>query len=551
MLFQIARQTHSRSLGRSRSVWSIDIATYKSSPRRDAGYGQEVSDNRVVVPSPSPAIAATPSLDVPHEERQTQTQTQTLKNQQDCTTSSSSSSSLANLPLTAVIRSLAITTCTSVPALLGPALGSLSMLANSKSAMLNPDKNGLLNAVLRRTIYSQFCAGETPAEVRRTIADLKTFGYAGVILGYGREVVMDGAETSTLLAEAQAGKTGGREGATMKHEKDGDKTDVEQNQREIHEWKEGTMQTVDLAQEGDFVALKFTGAGRQALRHLVHGLPPSPDLQKAIHEICDRARDRKILLLFDAEQHAVQPTIDAWVFDLQRKYNGAFFMRGRPRALVYNTYQAYLQSTPGTLAEHLAISQRESFVLGVKLVRGAYLNSDPRHLFWPTKADTDNSYDSIARCLITRQYNDFVNLSSSSCSSSGTDVSTPPQVDLVLASHNRASVEKARALRDEQVRRGEPLIEMVYGQLQGMADDISCKLVHESKNMPRHHHHHHHHQADREIPKPYKYLVWGTVGECTKYLLRRGHENRDAASRTKDTRTAMFQELKRRSFQTL
>jgi proline dehydrogenase len=533
MLFSSPRKTFSRSL-RSRllpQIWRVDIATHKLSNHGDRHYyhHHQVRDGRVVAP-PAAALPTEPSIRVQHVQHARHStlvpQRDTQKTEQDHTSSSSSSSSssLAILPLNTVLRSLAITTCTSVPALLGPALSSLSVLAHAKSDLLNPDKNVLLKSVLRQTIYSQFCAGETPTEVRKTMADLKQLGYAGVILGYAREVVMDDDEASMM--GAQAAEAG-----------DADRTSAEQGLREIDKWKKGTMQTVELAQKGDFVALKFTGAGRQALQHLVHGLPPSPDLEKAIIEICDQARDRKILLLFDAEQHAVQDTIDAWVLDLQRKYNGSFSMKGKPRALIYNTYQAYLQSTPKTLATHLAIAQRESFVLGVKLVRGAYLNSDPRHLFWSTKPETDNSYNTIARCLMTRQYNDFLKREETSSSSF-------PQANLVLAGHNRASVTKARALRDEQARRGEPMIEMVYGQLQGMADDISCELVHQSRTAAAKHTSS---GQSGEIPKPYKYLVWGTVGECTKYLLRRGHENRDAASRTKDTRAAMFQELKRRS----
>ncbi|CRG90202.1 hypothetical protein PISL3812_07245 [Talaromyces islandicus] len=427
--------------------------------------------------------------------------------------------SLGILPLSTIVRSLSVTTVTSVPALLTPALASLSFVAESKAKVLDPDYNSILKAALRQTIYSQFCAGETPHEVETTISDLKGLGYAGVILGYGREVVMDEDEARALES---------REAHEVK------RIDTARQAREVLEWKEGTMQTLALAQEGDFVALKFTGAGREALSHLIHGLPPSAELAQAITDICDRARDRGVQLLFDAEQHAVQSTIDAWVLGLQRKYNRTFSLQDKPRALVYGTYQAYLRSTPDTLASHLAAASEEGFVLGVKLVRGAYLGSDPRHLFWENKDGTDQSYDAIARALITRQYGPGLRPSDPQSQEF-------PQADLVLATHNRKSIEKARALRNDQVRHKRPMIEMVYGQLQGMADDISCQLVHESATTR------YEGNALEEIPKPYKYLVWGTVGECTKYLLRRGRENRDAASRTRDTRNAMFAEVKRRS----
>lgn len=438
--------------------------------------------------------------------------------------SQKSTSPLSILPLSAVLRSLSVTTISSVPLFLGPTLAALSFLANSKSAFLNPDRNGILNFFLRKTLYAQFCAGENPPAVKNYIRELKRMGYSGVILGCGKEVVMDEDEASAVGTQTFD-----------------DAAAKERNAREVLAWEDGTMKTVELADEGDFVALKFTGAGRQALNHLIRGLPPSPELEQAIVDICDRARERNVRLLFDAEQQAVQHTIDSWVLDFQRRYNSSFTLRGEPRALVYGTYQAYLLSTPITLARHLAAAQKEGFVLGVKLVRGAYLGSDPRHLFWETKEDTDATYDSIAESLITRQYGSVLKpLPSDSAESSTSDRPTFPQVDLVLATHNRKSVQKARALRNQQARTRQPLIEMAYGQLQGMADDISCQLVQESKIAKQNG------AVDKEVPKPYKYLVWGTVGECTKYLLRRGHENRDAALRTKDTRQAMFAELKRR-----
>jgi proline dehydrogenase len=430
---------------------------------------------------------------------------------------------LSILPLGAVVRSLFVTTISSVPVFLGPALATLSFLANSKSALLNPDRNRILSFFLRKTLYAQFCAGENPPAVRSYVKELKDMGYSGVILGYGKEVVMDEDEASAV-------------GTQIVSDKD-DAAIRKRNSSEVLAWKDGNMKTVDLADDGDFVALKFTGAGRQALSHLIHGLPPSPEFEQAIVDICDRARERNARLLFDAEQQAVQHTIDSWVLQFQRRYNSTFKLRGKPRALVYGTYQAYLLSTPATLAHHLAVAEKEGFVLGVKLVRGAYLGTDPRHLFWETKEGTDTAYDSIAASLITRQYGTVLK----PASSDPAHLPTFPQADLVLASHNRQSVEKARALRTQQAQSGQSLIAMVYGQLQGMADDISCRLVQDSQLAKQNG------ATDEEAPRPYKYLVWGTVGECTKYLLRRGHENRDAASRTKDTRRAMFAELKRRA----
>jgi proline dehydrogenase len=247
----------------------------------------------------------------------------------------------------------------------------MSILAHSKSPILSPDTNPILGFLLKHTFYRQFCAGENAVEVRRTIDSLKSLGFKGVILGYAREVVLDEKEASSL-------------------ETCGDYDKVEACIRnEIVPWAKGTLETVKLAQPGDFVALKFTGAGSQALYDLSKQADPSPALREAIDSVCDMAAKRGVRLLFDAEQAAVQAGIDAWTLEYMKKYNG----RNGSRAVIYGTYQAYLKATPSVLASHLAAAEKDGFTLGVKLVRGAYLGSDPRHLIHDTKNDTDRSYD--------------------------------------------------------------------------------------------------------------------------------------------------------------
>lgn len=314
---------------------------------------------------------------------------------------------------------------------------------------------------------------------------------------------------------------------------------------EINTWKNNQIKTINLAGRGNVVNVKWTGAGSLTLERMLKGLPPTPTLAAANAELCREARDKGVSLFIDAEQQAIQNTIDAWAVDLMREWNRP----GLP-VIVYNTYQAYLRSVPSTVAKHLHLAETEGWVLGVKLVRGAYLNSDPRHLIWATKEETNRSYDGVAEALITQSYNDVVQPiasknESGTTSSFGSGGSTSfPEVNLVLASHNRDSVLKARTLRNKQMQNGEKMIRMAYGQLYGMADDISCALIHGDSNTQA--------QAEAglkvEKPRVFKAVIWGNMQDCAEYLLRRGHENRDAASRTADTRNAMAAELRRRVF---
>ena len=403
-----------------------------------------------------------------------------------------------------------ISTISSSPILLRISLGALKVLARSRSPFLNPDHNPILHFLLKKTVYAQFCAGETATEVRETIARLKNMGYRGVMLCYAREVVMD-RDAAKSLTEA--------------HETSRDKVLAD---KEIESWAQGTTATVQMAPAGDFVSVKFTGAGRQALRHLTLRKAPAPRLEKAITEICEVAKTRGVRLLFDAEQDAVQPGIDDWTIDFMRRYNHD------GRAMVYGTYQAYKKAAPEVLAKHMECARGEGFVLGVKLVRGAYLGSDPRNLFWDTVEETHSCYDGIAASLMRRSYNETLRPTS-------TSLGGFPAVDLILAGHNGESVNKAQEIRNSQVVSGQPRIDLAYGQLMGMAENISCGLVHTgraARSMGREH--------ATDVPAAYQYVVWGSVGECSQYLVRRAEENKDAVSRTMDAKRALGQELLRR-----
>ena len=266
------------------------------------------------------------------------------------------------------------------------------------------------------------------------------------------------------------------------------------------------------------------------MQRLIGKLPPTTAVSQATKEICDYAKNTGIKLLWDAEQNAIQPGIDRWTLDLQRKYNRDGV------AVLYGTYQAYAVSTPQLLAQHLAIAHREGFTLGVKLVRGAYMGSDPRHLFWASKADTDRVHDRIAEALIRKEWNETL----TPVEEQGAQKPTFPNVNLVLATHNHESVRKAVAIRQEQSRKGEKSIDLSYAQLMGMADDLGTELIVAGNVACAAT------WAKTELSKTYKYTAWGSVRECLTYLLRRAEENQGSLSRTMEGRLALGKEIRRR-----
>ncbi|KAI9925480.1 proline dehydrogenase [Aspergillus wentii] len=389
-------------------------------------------------------------------------------------------------------RSLLVATISSHPRLLSTSLSLLTHITHPRFFLLDVNKNPILRSILKTTFYNHFCAGENGREVTATIGRIKDMGFRGVILTYAKEVV-DADETA----------------------KEGIQSEKESLNTEIEAWRQGVLQTVEMVGDGDFLALKFTGAGPLATQALASNKPLPGQMMSALREICTRAIQRNARIFIDAEQTSVQPGIDAVALDLMRLYNrdGA--------ATVYNTYQAYLKSTPSNLLSHFDIAEKEGFTIGVKLVRGAYINSEPRRLINDTKSDTDDSYNSIAGGILTRQYGPF-----------GRERAFPP-TDLFLATHNKESALTAHELYQHRLSTREPTTKVQYGQLMGMADEVSCRLLQLKSD-------------GKASPEVYKCLSWGTLSDCLAYLTRRAVENRDAVGRSKQEYTALKTEVKRR-----
>lgn len=237
----------------------------------------------------------------------------------------------------------------------------------------------------------------------------------------------------------------------------------------------------------------------------------------ALDEVCTKAKDRKVRILVDAESQHFQKGISRVALELMRKYNRDGY------ATIYNTYQAYLKSTPVTLANHLATANEDNFTLGLKLVRGAYMATDERSLIHDTKEDTDNAYNKIAQGALRKNIGEFGDQGSRAF----------PSVNLFLASHNKESVVSAHELHKHRVMSGLPTVPVRFAQLHGMSDEVSFSLLQMNDG--------------DGTPEVYKCSTWGGLGECLAYLLRRAIENRDAVLRTDSEYRALKAEVFRRA----
>ncbi|KAJ9654983.1 proline dehydrogenase [Coniosporium apollinis] len=389
----------------------------------------------------------------------------------------------------------------------GPGLAVMRTIADSKSALLDPDHNPVLRGVLKPLIYDQFCAGTTKDEVHRTAASIRNLGFAGVILTYGRE----------LQINEKKGLVGlGREAVSQKSE-------------DIKKWRDGNLKTLDMLQPGDWLAIKYTGAGKETTEDLMSGQAPPRAFSEAMDAICERAIAQKCRIWIDAEQSWVQPTIDRWTFDIMRRYN----IGSAP--LVYNTIQAYLKESRHKLQHHLQLAKQEGWTPAVKLVRGAYIGNDVREKIHDTKAETDASYNGIVRDLLSGTVPGF-------------SQDQFPKVKLFLAGHNTDTIRKAIRLAQDLSAKGQLKVAPEFGQLQGMADDIGCEIIEMAQQQRDAPHSQGELVADSQtyVPHVYKCLTWGSVRECMQYLVRRAVENQGATGRMKEGTSVIAAELWRR-----
>jgi proline dehydrogenase len=264
---------------------------------------------------------------------------------------------------------------------------------------------------------------------------------------------------------------------------------------------------------------------------------PPAAFTEAMDRICEKAKAQGCRLWVDSEQQAVQASIDRWTIPLMRKYNA----NNTDTPLIYNTLQSYLKDSRPKLKAMIADAQQEGWTLAIKLVRGAYIDSDPRELIHDTKEDTDASYNGIVHDLLSGSPE--IGFSTSSSVQGST-----PKIHLFLAGHNPTSVNAAIDLMQSLSAAGKLKTKPEFGQLQGMADELGCSVLQRADKLRAS-------SGTRAgemnatsaaVPLVYKCLTWGSVQECMQYLLRRAVENSGGTARMKDGYAAYLAELRRR-----
>ena len=330
---------------------------------------------------------------------------------------------------------------------------------------------------IKRTVFRQFCGGINLAEAIATATRLHERGI-GSILDYA----VEGEERESNF-EAVAGRLEEAVEAASRHQGIG------------------------------FNAIKLTGLARFALLEKVSAnrelnSDQNSELQRTkarIERIAAVAHASNVAIFIDAEHSWVQGAIDGIAEGLMRAHN-------RERPAVHTTVQLYLRDRLDYLRRAIEEARSGGYYLGVKLVRGAYMDQERERAtargyaspVQPSKQATDAAFDqAITLCLENIDH-----------------------VAVCVATHN---AESSRHLVHEMARlgieRNDPRV--TASQLLGMFDRITYPLAKNGYNI-------------------LKYVPYGGIREAFPYLLRRADENKSVAVQLASELDAVREELRRR-----
>lgn len=332
-------------------------------------------------------------------------------------------------------------------------------------------------SIIKNTIYKQFCGGESIRESLPLIEKLTEYNVK-TILDYGVEAK---AEEKELEKTAQH-LVKGIEFA-KKH------PDVNIISSKVT----GLIR---------FELLEKVSAGetlnKKELAEWERGKKRVKFVSKAGHE-CD------IQIYFDAEESWIQKAIDSLVTDMMRTYN-------QDSAVIFNTIQLYRHDKLADFKIAYEAARKENYHLGVKLVRGAYLEKENLRAetmgyatpMQPNKDASDRDFDLSLKYAL----NNLDGLS------------------VCVATHNENSCRLVTELVNEKnIAPSDPRI--FFGQLFGMSDHLSFNLAQAGYNVA-------------------KYLPYGPVREVVPYLIRRAKENTSVTGQMTRELSFIKKEMKRR-----
>lgn len=347
---------------------------------------------------------------------------------------------------------------------------------------------------IRKTIFSQFVGGETLEQTAAVANKLENY-QVQVILDYGVEGGHNG-ET-------------GFEQATDEFIKVIDYAATQHNIPFMSIKVTGIVR-YGLLEKMDASMHESDGTLMKRYSKVNEGLSAEENAEwkrvvARLTRICDAASRKNIGVLVDAEETWIQDPVDALTILMMDTYN-------KEKAVVFNTLQLYRHDRLAFLKECQRAATDRRFILGTKLVRGAYMDKERQRAvekgypspIQPDKEACDHDFNSAIEYCVENLDN----------------------VSLIVASHNEFSNLYTTQLLDKKgLPHHHPHVH--FSQLFGMSDNITFNLAKFGCSVS-------------------KYLPFGPIRDVIPYLMRRAQENSSVSGQTGRELGLIRKELKRR-----
>ncbi|NDK55073.1 proline dehydrogenase family protein [Pontibacter fetidus] len=289
--------------------------------------------------------------------------------------------------------------------------------------------------IIKPTVFSHFCGGETIEESERAIKELSAYNI-GTILDYSVEG--EGNEQSF--------------DATMNE----------------------LLRTVEKARGNKaipFSVFKVTGLIDIKLLEKVQSGATLTDAEKTafargrerVNTICKRCYDADVRVFVDAEESWIQDTIDNLTYEMMELYN-------KEKAIVYNTYQLYRHDRLDAIKRDYENAVAKNYYLGGKLVRGAYMEKERKRAseegyqspINPTKNASDELFDNSVKFCVEHI----------------------DRISICAGTHNEQSCYLLMELMDKyNIARNDERV--YFAQLFGMSDNLSYNLANAGYNVAK------------------------------------------------------------------
>ncbi len=316
-------------------------------------------------------------------------------------------------------------------------IGNRSMVKFGKWATNASLKIGLpIKGIVKKTIFQQFCGGETIEECTSTIEKLGQF-HIGTILDYSIEGKTSAEDFNATVDEIIA-----------------------------------TIVRAKSDQHIPFAVFKITGIAQfSILEKANNSLEDLSHTDRAeyykcverVDRICKAAFDNNVPVFIDAEESWIQNTIDRITREMMLKYN-------QSDAIVYNTVQMYRHDRYAFLENEIQFAKENQIFYGVKLVRGAYMEKERARAkekgypspIQPDKQASDNDFNRALELLVKEI----------------------EQVAICAGTHNEeSSLYLTELLTEANISTDNKKV--YFAQLLGMSDHISFNLAHAKYNVAK------------------------------------------------------------------